>query len=36
MTKSELILQIGKLSPHLHQYDVERIITAIFEEIAAA
>src|SRR5215471_7089165 len=36
MTKSELILRIGELNPHLHQRDVERIVTAIFEKITAA
>jgi integration host factor subunit beta len=36
MTKSDLILQIGKLNPHLHRRDAERIVTIIFEEIAAA
>ena len=36
MTKSELILRIGKTSPHLHQRDVERIVATIFDEIATA
>jgi integration host factor subunit beta len=36
MTKSELILRIGTLNPHLHHRDVERIVGAIFTEIAAA
>jgi integration host factor subunit beta len=36
MTKSELILRIGKLNPHLRQRDAERIVTAVFEEITAA
>jgi integration host factor subunit beta len=36
MTKSELILRIGELNPDLHQRDVERMVTAIFEKIAAA
>jgi integration host factor subunit beta len=36
MTKSELILRISKLSPHLHHRDVERIFATIFEEIAIA
>ena len=35
MTKSELTLRIGKLNPHLHHRDIERIVAAIFEEIAA-
>jgi integration host factor subunit beta len=36
MTKSELILRIGKFSPHLHHRDVERIVATIFDEIATA
>jgi integration host factor subunit beta len=36
MTKSELILRIGNLNPHLGHRDVERIVAAIFEEIASA
>ena len=36
MTKSELILRIGKFSPHLHHRDVERIVSTIFDEIATA
>ncbi len=36
MTKSELILRIAELSPHLYQRDVERIVTAIFDEISGA
>ncbi|WP_374655152.1 integration host factor subunit beta [Dongia sp.] len=36
MTKSELILRIGELNPHLYHRDVERIVTAIFEEITNA
>ena len=36
MTKSELILRISGLSPHLHHRDVERIVATIFEEIATA
>jgi len=36
MTKSELILRIGGLSPDLHHRDVERIVATIFEEIAIA
>ena len=34
--KSELILRIGGLNPHLHHRDVERIVATIFEEIATA
>jgi integration host factor subunit beta len=36
MTKSELIQRLAELNPHLYQRDVERIVTAIFDEIAAA
>ena len=32
MTKSELILRIGELNPHLYHRDVERIVTTIFED----
>ena len=33
MTKSELILRLAELNPHLYQRDVERIVTTIFEEV---
>ena len=36
MTKSELIPRLAELNPHLYQRDVERIVTTIFDEIAAA
>ena len=36
MTKSELILRIGALNPHLYHRDVERIVTTIFDEITNA
>lgn len=36
MTKSELILRIAELNPHLFQRDVERIVSTVFEEISAA
>lgn len=36
MTKSELILRLAERNPHLYQRDVERIVTSIFDEIAAA
>jgi integration host factor subunit beta len=36
MTKSELILRIGEVNPHLYHRDVERIVATIFEEIATA
>ena len=36
MTKSELIKRLAERNPHLYQRDVERIVTAIFDEITAA
>jgi integration host factor subunit beta len=36
MTKSELILRLGELNPHLYYGDVERIVATIFDEIATA
>ena len=36
MTKSELILRIADMNPHLYQRDVERIVSTIFDEIATA
>jgi integration host factor subunit beta len=36
MTKSELIQRLAETNPHLYQRDVEAIVTAIFDEIAAA
>jgi len=36
MTKSELILRIAEHNPHLYQRDVERIVSTIFDKIAAA
>ena len=36
MTKSELILRLAELNPHLYQRDVERIVTTVFDEITAA
>lgn len=36
MTKSELILRLAEMNPHLFQRDVERIVSTIFEEIAGA
>ena len=36
MTKSELILKLAELNPHLYQRDVERIVSTIFDEVAAA
>jgi len=36
MTKSELVLRIAKLNPHLFHRDTERTVVTIFNEIAAA
>ena len=36
MIKSELIQKIAAANPHLYHRDVERIVTAIFEEITNA
>jgi len=36
MTKSELIARLAEANPHLYHRDVERIVTTIFDEIAAA
>ncbi|MDA0654049.1 MAG: integration host factor subunit beta [Proteobacteria bacterium] len=36
MVKSELIARLAERNPHLYQRDIERIVTAIFEEISAA
>jgi integration host factor subunit beta len=36
MTKSELILRLAELNPHLFQRDVERIVSTVFEEVAKA
>ncbi|HLJ63847.1 MAG TPA: integration host factor subunit beta [Stellaceae bacterium] len=36
MTKSELIQRLADRNPHLYQRDVERIVTAIFDEISGA
>jgi integration host factor subunit beta len=36
MTKSELILRIGKLSPHFNSRDAKRVVATIFDEIATA
>ncbi len=36
MIKSELILRLAEANPHLYQRDVERIVSTIFDEIAAA
>ncbi len=36
MTKSELIARLAEANPHLYHRDVERIVTTIFDETAAA
>lgn len=36
MTKSELILKLAEMNPHLYQRDVERIVQTIFDEITGA
>ena len=36
MTKSELVQRLAEANPHLYQRDVEGLVTAIFDEIAAA
>ena len=36
MVKSELIARLVERNPHLFQRDIERIVTAIFEEISSA
>jgi len=36
MTRSELIARLAERNPHLYLRDIERIVTTIFEEIAAA
>ena len=36
MIKSELVARLAEANPHLYQRDVERIVSTIFDEIAAA
>ena len=36
MIKSELVAKLVEANPHLYQRDVERIVSAIFEEITNA
>ena len=36
MTKSELVQRLADANPHLYQRDAEVLVTAIFDEIAAA
>ena len=35
MTKSQLIQRLAELNPHLYQRDVERIVSAVCEEITS-
>ena len=34
MIKSELVLRVAEQNPHLYNKDVEKIVDAIFDEIA--
>ena len=34
--KSELIMRLAELNPHLYQRDIERIVSTIFEEVSQA
>tara|TARA_Y100001960_G_C14118154_1_gene560839 strand:- start:122 stop:460 length:339 start_codon:yes stop_codon:yes gene_type:complete len=36
LVKSELILRLAELNPHLYQRDIERLVTTFFEEISKA
>jgi len=36
VVKSELIMRLAEMNPHLYQRDIERIVTTIFDEISAA
>jgi integration host factor subunit beta len=36
MIKSELVARLAEANPHLYQRDVERIVAAVFDEIANA
>jgi integration host factor subunit beta len=36
MTKAELVRRLAEINPHLYQRDVEVIVTAFFNELAAA
>ena len=36
MTKSELILRLAEINPHLYQRDAEQIVTTVFEQITKA
>ena len=36
MTKSELIWRLANANPHLHQRDLEHVVSIIFDEVAEA
>ncbi len=36
MTKSELISRVARAHPHLYHRDLERVVEAVFDEIASA
>ncbi len=36
MTRSQLIMRLAELNPHLYHRDVERIVATVFEEISSA
>jgi len=36
MTRSELVERLAETNPHLYQRDIEAVVAAIFDEIAAA
>ena len=36
MIKSELIARLAEANPHLYQRDIERIVSTVFNEVAAA
>ncbi len=36
MVKSELIMRLAELNPHLYQRDIERIVSTDFEEVSQA
>jgi integration host factor subunit beta len=36
MTRSQLILRLAELNPHLFHRDIERIVATVFDEVSAA
>ncbi len=36
MTRSQLILRLAELNPHLFHRDIERIVSTVFDEVSAA